>query len=366
MSLLLDALKKAAAEKNKKAQNYNAKNTNNNVKQFLTDSKNLNKLHSLSDTDMDLELHCGPESSLINDDLLEDFPVVDESIEKISKKNINPSIIQKQLHVTTQLETTTSKNINDDKELDINENELGTTKTSITNSAVTTENSPHIENEKTEHKEPYINKLDNKILTKNTHHITVENPTKTENDKKINSEEALTELINKSNKYTKYKIIKQRIIIGLIFSSIILATGLYFFYKLNMSNKNLYLTDEFENNINSNLSNKNTLKPSAISSDKTQKFITKKSAEANSIKPSAKNSSFIRKSIAKKTTEKKPINFIKTKKPDPINIWIRKAYNEFHNKNYNISKKFYTKVLSNDIKNRDALLGLAAIAIKNN
>ncbi|VAW54718.1 hypothetical protein MNBD_GAMMA07-1027, partial [hydrothermal vent metagenome] len=42
------------------------------------------------------------------------------------------------------------------------------------------------------------------------------------------------------------------------------------------------------------------------------------------------------------------------------------AYNEFHNKNYNISKKFYTKVLSNDIKNRDALLGLAAIAIKNN
>ncbi|HED33236.1 MAG TPA: tetratricopeptide repeat protein, partial [Gammaproteobacteria bacterium] len=73
--------------------------------------------------------------------------------------------------------------------------------------------------------------------------------------------------------------------------------------------------------------------------------------------------------VKNRPVKHKPVNntsvkFSRTKKRDPVHKIVLRAYSEFKNKNYKQSENLYNNALNMDKKNRDALLGLAAIAVK--
>jgi len=72
-----------------------------------------------------------------------------------------------------------------------------------------------------------------------------------------------------------------------------------------------------------------------------------------------------KKNIARKIVKKsKPIHIVHSEKQDPVSTLILEAYNHFHNENYEQANKLYNQVILREPKNRDALLGLSAIAVK--
>lgn len=55
-----------------------------------------------------------------------------------------------------------------------------------------------------------------------------------------------------------------------------------------------------------------------------------------------------------------------TRTEDPVNVLLKQAWLAYNRADYSAAGKAYEKVLQREAKNRDALLGMAAVAIKNN
>lgn len=64
-----------------------------------------------------------------------------------------------------------------------------------------------------------------------------------------------------------------------------------------------------------------------------------------------------------KKQENKTIHVSHAGRPDPVGILLREAYRAYQEKNYDLSKNKYRTVLGREPNNRDALLGLGAVAI---
>jgi len=180
------------------------------------------------------------------------------------------------------------------------------------------------------------------------------------------SEEDLIELINKSNKYSRYESTKRNITIGLFLLLTLAVSGLYFYYQIDMADQNIYITDNTNEISSYDLVDEkialNEIVEMPTETSPPKKVTPKKSQ----VKAPSKSKRVIKKLTVKPIPKNTSINIIKTKSPDPINSILRKAYNEFHNKNYTSSESLYYEVLSRDAQNRNALLGLSAIGIKTN
>ena len=69
--------------------------------------------------------------------------------------------------------------------------------------------------------------------------------------------------------------------------------------------------------------------------------------------------------LVKKIEVESEISIKKTKSVDPINLQLREAWLAYNKADYSLASNMYEKVLKQEPKNRDALLGVAAVAVKN-
>jgi len=90
---------------------------------------------------------------------------------------------------------------------------------------------------------------------------------------------------------------------------------------------------------------------------------TEEKSLAHSSEPVVKKASIKKKKLKKETNK---INVVRKSAVDPIDGLLNDAYAEFNLGRYEESKRLYTKVIDLEPRNRDALLGQAAIAIKQN
>ncbi len=373
MSLLLDALKKAAADKHKNTQSLTDSDTSADLNSI--DDSVENRLNNMS---MDLELH--PDALNTNND---DYPTVNQSVNKINKKkhhNDKPSALSK-------------KDIKNEKKQSIPENEdkKANPKIEIINNESVPEHDLDIDKEKklsgetqkhtlseNEKKEDSIEYIDESISEKTQTALTNSQPQEEQisisRDKL--TDEALTELINKSNKHTQRETIKKRFFAGITLFLILSASIFYFYNQFKISNESIYITDTLTSSPEF-LSI--TQKETSDNIEPIKKGIIKKPTnqlKSSSTKFKQENKLAIKKPTVKSAIKKpnkrpinnnpNPINFIKTNKINPINQLLRDAYTSFQKNNYSNANTLYNKVLNIDNKNRDALLGLAAIGIKNN
>jgi len=91
-----------------------------------------------------------------------------------------------------------------------------------------------------------------------------------------------------------------------------------------------------------------------------------KLAEIDTSKNKNSTAKVIKKKVSKIAVKKpKAISITKTKKEDPISVLLQKAYQHYQAAEYPQSDTLYKQILIRDIKQRDALLGVAAIAVVN-
>lgn len=176
----------------------------------------------------------------------------------------------------------------------------------------------------------------------------------------IENKEALSELINKSNKHSKRNKLRRNIGIASIILFVFSMTATYLYIEFSSESQDIY--------VSSNVDRVQRPKP-AIKTEgvKTQAAIR---SEQKAVKPvSVKAAARFKKSAVKQTLEKitkeKPIiRIIHKKVDDPVGSMVLKAYALFNKGDYKASENIYKKVIRKDARNRDGLLGLAAIAIK--
>ena len=343
MSLLLDALKKAADDKKKNL--------------LIDDAE-----EKSSDTDESLELELDLDTSIEEPSDVDDFPKVNEAsiaqavIQEPTNKNsldnssneeeaAEPSvdIISDEASIDTTAESTdisqqeldvkTEDRINEDSAKIID----STSKPTLT--SVTNNNDETVEKEEVANDKPQI--------TKN-HHIPKAKNNLTKN---IATEQALSALINKSNQHSKQAHLKQTITISVLVALLLIGSGLFFYIKMDTASQEIFIADNNQASVNRSIEPIQQVSRPIIT--KTKKIVSPKKAAVN------KKTAPIK--IAKKT---KSIKIVHTEKQDPVSTLILEAYNQFHHENYKQANNLYNQVILREPKNRDALLGLSAIAIK--
>ena len=328
MSLLLDALKKAADDKKKNLA--------------------VNETEETPTSEESLELELDLEAEIEETSTNEDFPEVDEI--SIPQATVKPSITEIPSPETTEETDTVSTNVIPDETDSIDAEHL--VETDVQAETIDTSNKDNLDTEPTT--EP-LAATDNTNPDDKTG--TVKEPPKTsapstENNsasKSIENEKALLALINKSNQRSKQAQLKQTITIAILVSLLLIGSGLFFYIKMDTASQEIFIANNNQAPVNRTLEIKQKITPPVIS--KTNNII-KKATPAKKITPNK---------IAKKS---KPIHVVHTEKKDPVNTLILEAYNQFHVENYNQASKLYNQALLREPNNRDALLGLSAIAVK--
>ena len=246
--------------------------------------------------------------------------------------------------------------------------------------------------------------------------ITISDPPQTENSnntitndqyqkrlKSIQNEQALSALINQSNKHSHRNKLKRNIFIVVFILTILSASAVYYYLQMSISNQDLYLAQDISED------NSQTINRSAKSlppgTDTQPKPVTRPATKSivSPVTTTTKPSQIVESSLANKTTtdvipvdkeatqsdivssiatptrrpaatpkpariknnaDKKPISIQRQHKPDPIKQLINDAYAAFHRNELNRSNSLYHQALQREEKNRDALLGLAAIAVR--
>ena len=326
MSLLLDALKKAADDKKK---NLGADEA----------------VETPANTDESLELDLNLDSDLEETSTGEDFPEVDES-------SIHHADIQKPVDeelLSESAEETESVSVDVIPEETISSK---TTKSSIDN--LETGNDISAESPTNSKPEPITasNTAPDEKTTPEDNSLRTSKPIPTKSSgptKNIEKEQALLALINKSNQHSKQAHLKKTITIAILIALLLIGTGLFFYIKMDTASQEIFIANNNHAPVNRTLESKpiDTL-PVITETKKTVK---------EAIPP---------KKIASAPTPKKtkPIHIVHTEKQDPISPLILEAYNQFQRENYKQANKLYNQVILREPKNRDALLGLSAIAIK--
>ncbi|RDH82639.1 MAG: hypothetical protein DIZ80_10180 [endosymbiont of Galathealinum brachiosum] len=370
MSLLLDALKKAADDKNKNSDtstNDASENKHESIKDNSNDSLIIDEqapvidetIDDVVDDSLELELEFEPDAETTenNSEKNEAFPEVDDSI------NISTSGISTDEELTDQLLNNNELDDLEDSPLELSEtveNRSNEDKKEETNSTEVTSDSEDILSEKTEEIEqgtvdtaPELDLIKNVAETKQQSASV-----------KVENEQALSALINKSNQYSRSEKLKKNITIGILILLIMIGSGLYFYIEIQTSSQDLYITQNSNAAINRNL---NT--PTPVTAQKAAPLTAPKQQEAKpaqstvQIKPQARTPVALKSQVTKPATNK-TISIVRTKRSDPIHVLLRDAYDAFHNQDYRQSEKLYKKVLKQESKNRDAYLGLAAIGTK--
>ncbi len=356
MSLLLDALKKAADDKNKTTQKPAEKNiADENVNlssESADDQTNEQSDEQSTDLNLELEMGSGLTSNNQSHETSDAFPEVDDEIIAENKKVIaSKSATEKPLTTDRAFSSASNKKSADVK---IKDNDSIEDKSAEEPAATKDPQvSPPLTDErnKTETEKSEDDKEKKLSSTQRYQH----------NTSKIENEQALSELINKSNLHSRREKLKKNISIGILTGLLLIGSGLYFYIKMQATNQALYIAQSNSVPVQRNIAPpekapaKNSTLPAEPTAPKVvppqKKVSPKKTAVASQPSTTVK-------------AEKSPITFIRTKKSDPIHLLIRKAYDAFHQQDYRQSETLYKKVLTREPKNRDALLGLAAIGTK--
>jgi len=328
MSLLLDALKKAADEKKKNmlsTHEHNGSNTPN------------------SDTSRSLEL----ELELYNMDKLPELREPDKN-HSASEKEKN--IVDRNTVISTTGKTKKPQEAN---ELKLQKLTPKQTK------KITGQITPKSEKLNSAQKHHTLS-LDNSPPEK-TPDSTINN---------IKSEQALSQLINKSNLHNKNKQRKRNISIFILLLLVLTGSGLYFYIEQQTARQNIYITDS------------RITPPIPTVQANTPEPVTNNNPTAPYIKPAPSIKTAVNAMSSAPTSTRQPatappattttqhkkapasVKFTRSIKSDSAHEILLKAYAAFYAKDYKLSETLYNKVLKHEVRNRDALLGLSAIAMK--
>ncbi len=187
----------------------------------------------------------------------------------------------------------------------------------------------------------------------------------------VNSKKLLLTFIKESNLHSQRERFIRTIGAAIFISFILIYSGVYFFIQSTETNHEFYLS---HNDIPSNKTN-HTDNPNIITSKikkPLQKLVLSKNTTSSieSIRPEKtlridntqpKHSNT---TLINTNTKNLAIHISQAIKPDPVDLLLNDAYSLFHQNEYRLSEKKYKAVLLREPKNRDALLGLAAIAKK--
>lgn len=373
MSLLLDALKKAADDKNKKTANaaldevpgVSAKKHQENVDSHIIDEPTTTdpQIDSL-ELELDLDLQSASElidsknttqKSLIDDD----FPEVDETIIS-STETINTA-----LKNTDSIDESEIKDV-DDSPIEI----IDETSVDIPDVAVEVPDKPDkpiLPEDDVAHAVAAESPAEViPELTETPSATTTKPPTENAASIKIKNEEALSALINKSNQYSRREKLKKNIAIVILIVLILIGSGLYFYIEMQTSNQDFYIAQP-DSKVNREKTTQN-IKPVLTSSPSQalsapQQNIVNNTNTTSQVKPVTK-APIVNRPRIKQPESKKIISIVRTKKQDPVHVLLHDAYTAFHNENYRKAESLYQKVTNREPLNRDALLGLAAIGVK--
>ena len=142
---------------------------------------------------------------------------------------------------------------------------------------------------------------------------------------------------------------KQTIAIATLVALLLIGSGLFFYIKMDTASQEIFIATNNQAPVNRDFEAQQEITPPVITKPK------------NTVKKTITPKKAVTKKIAKQS---KPIHIIHTEKKDPVSALILEAYNQFHRENYEQANKLYKQVTLREPKNRDALLGLSAIAVK--
>jgi tetratricopeptide (TPR) repeat protein len=329
MSLLLDALKKAADDKKKN---------------LVTDESADKSI----DTDESLELDLNLDSGIEETSTGEDFPEVDEPsipqlpIQQPIDNELSPDFPEEIEAISTDViseEANASNTVKDNLDTeDLETNNNATADLSAEPDTAPVMPISDMQTKKEARTDKSLSSSNNPVSDENRHYT-----------KTIEKEQALLALINKTNQHSKQARLKQTITIAILVSLLLIGSGVFFYIKMDTANQEIFIAKNNYAPVNRGFE---------IKKKDVSPVITKtKNTAIETISP---------KKIAPKKIEKKSksILIIHTEKQDPVNTLILEAYNQFHSDNYEQANKLYNQVILREPKNRDALLGLSAIAVK--
>jgi len=326
MSLLLDALKKAADKK----KDNEVLSVNSCESDKSSDKQKMIEVDLDIDLDLDLEIDNKDEGFPIVDVVIEAEKILinksDDALLGDDKKNTNIHLISDKNTEVEQGEVKICEDLNFKEEL-------------------------------------------NKGITKEIDKVGVEKKAETNKIKdkqedlynQEEKEEALSALINKSNFYTKNKKVKTRITFGIFVLVGLIGAAAYYYIEFSSSTQKLFTaygsTPELKEQT---IVNRKEIELVNTASQKVKKIVKFEFEKT----PTRKN--LFTKKVEKMAVPatKKSIKFIHKTVEDPVDVLVRQAYDAFVNNDFKKSNVLYKKVLNTESRNRDALLGLAAIAIK--
>lgn len=180
----------------------------------------------------------------------------------------------------------------------------------------------------------------------------------------IENEYALRALINKSNQHTRHEKLKSKLGLSLLVLLILVGSAIYFYIEMQTSKQDIFIAQNIlptEPDNHTLLSSAQAIKSSATNSPVAiKKQPRQQQQRVNIAKPAVRKSSL----TAQPAATKKPITFIKKIQTDPLQHIIQRAYIAFNKSEFSKSQALYEQAIQAEASNRDALLGLAAIATK--
>lgn len=187
------------------------------------------------------------------------------------------------------------------------------------------------------------------------------------------SDEALSLLIDKTNRdYKKSKYVWVMLVV--VISLTVLATGAMYFVQSIRDEKSLLekrhrsaMRIVREKTRNDKLPEKTNIIKNLVSDEKLENkvsFARNELARKKQAASARKTRVVNRRMAVEPVTENhgKAIHISRDNLPDPVSVLLEKAWLDYERGNFNRSRKIYEKVLAREKNNRDALLGLAAIA----
>ncbi len=353
MSLLLDALKKAADDKNKKSSHSSINEPADN----LPVDEEVSGINEIPVDSLELELE--PDAADINTvESSDDFPEVDQVALAQSKT-------QAPADQATQTQNSSSPdNSEDDSKSSLEESPVETTdESSLSDTVKDIETSNNQIPASAEH--PTENSEQQQAASKSAD-AGKNDGSKHKNSLQVENERALSALINKSNQHSRSEQLKKTITIAVLVGLILFGSGLYFFIEMQASSQDLYIAQNNNAPIKRNtpiLQTQTNISQQPAQAVKAEPVAVKKATQITPIRPQIQTP-VVKKSRAQRQAAKKPISIVRTQKLDPVYDLLRDAYNAFQNQDYRQSEKLYNQVLKREPRNRDALLGVAAIGIK--
>ncbi len=378
MSLLLDALKKAEQDKKKSSQ---AETEHREIAEPV-----------IEDTDsMELELELGENHAAhaaVTDQTDEDFPEVDDTAIQSGSIPAEPPDVAEPIEEAAPEASSRigqpGEDTDNDSSTDINLLEQDsesvidastakieahdTTPQDVSSSAthqiydetITTDTPPNESHD--------TDRNDDDNTTTATGHSDQSHQTDLTN---IEKEQALSALIDKTNQHQRKHRLRRRILLLTIIILILFGSAIYYYLEVQTSSQDLYLTG----NTSAQINRQPITQPRPEQPAPAQSAPAKQAAEAthsplkshtatpeSTVAPVPENKPTTR--TPDTSEQKQVLSIAYSKQPDPINSLLKDAYNAFHRQDYARSQQLYRRVLQREDRNRDALLGLAAIGIK--